>query len=158
MLRGPQHCWALGRAAAAGPRAPSLPTGTGCCSAVNCASALRVLTPAEALPALGHQGVALDPSVILKSRDLILKPFAISHHTQAKEGVFRVTSGQWHCQLQGTSTGQLPPQYHPVSQCWGVALRAPMRVRGPRGASRAPGLLSLAGGVLGGPIPTRAKA
>lgn len=33
-----------------------------------------------------------------------------------------------------------------------------MRVRGPRGASRAPGLLSLSGGVLGGPVRTHAKA
>lgn len=119
---GPQHCWALGRAAAAGPRAPSLPTCTGCCSAVNCASALRVLTPAEALHALGHQGVALDPSVILKSRDLILKPFTISRHTQAEGGTWLFQSDQWSVALpaarhlhRGAAT-PVPPVF-PVLGC-----------------------------------------
>lgn len=99
----------------------------------------------------------LDSPVILKSRHLILKPFAISHDVQAEgeQSIFRVTSGQWHCQLQGTCSGQLPHLHHPFSQSWGVALRESMRVRAPRGASRAPELLPLAGG---GPVPTRAKA
>lgn len=122
-------------------------------AAVSCASALRVLTSAEALHALGHQGAPLDASVILKSRDLILKPFAISHGTQAEGGTRSFQSDQWHCQLQGTCTGGLPPQYHPFSQCWGVALREPLRLRGLRGAKRAPELLLLVGVLVAPSLP-----
>lgn len=37
----------------------------------------------------------LDYSVIFKSRDFILKPFAISHHTQAEGGARCFQSDQW---------------------------------------------------------------
>lgn len=87
-----------------------------------------------------------------------LLPSPITCRPKGEQSVFRVTSGQWHCQLQDTCPGQLPHSYHPFSQRWGVALREPMRMRASRGASRAPGLLSLAGGGLDGPVPTHAKA
>lgn len=81
----------------------------------------------------------LDSSGTLKSRDLIAKPFTISHHTQAKGGTWPGVSEQWSVALpaaghlhRGAAT--LVP---PISQCWGAAWREPTRVRGPRGASRA---------------------
>lgn len=74
--------------------AASLPACPGYCSAVSCATAPPCAHSAEALRASGHQGAALDSSVILKSRGLILKPFSISRHTQAEGEMWHFQSDQ----------------------------------------------------------------